>query len=53
MAVAGAFTQAKTSTNNFSVIPQKIAKVNSLVLDCTVASLTGTATGCAPAAESV
>jgi hypothetical protein len=30
MAVAGAFTQAKTSTNNFSVIPQKIAKVNSL-----------------------
>ncbi|WP_277932945.1 hypothetical protein [Nostoc sp. FACHB-892] len=32
MAVAGAFTQAKTSTNNFSVIPQKIAKVNSLVV---------------------
>ncbi|MEA5627553.1 hypothetical protein VB740_32130 [Nostoc sp. UHCC 0251] len=30
MAVAGAFTQANTSTNNFSVIPQKIAKVNSL-----------------------
>ncbi|MHC5769131.1 MAG: hypothetical protein ACYTXI_26630 [Nostoc sp.] len=32
MAVAGAFTQAKTSTNNFLVIPQKIAKVNSLVV---------------------
>ncbi|MEH2053283.1 hypothetical protein [Nostoc sp.] len=31
MAVAGAFTQAKTSTNNFSVIAQKIAKVNSLL----------------------
>jgi hypothetical protein len=30
MAVAGAFTQAKTSTINFLVIPQKIAKVNSL-----------------------
>ncbi|MBG1270778.1 hypothetical protein [Nostoc sp. WHI] len=30
MAVAGAFTQAKTSTNSFSIIPQKIAKVNSL-----------------------
>jgi hypothetical protein len=30
MAVAGAFTQAKTSTNNFSENSRKIAKVNSL-----------------------
>jgi len=30
-AVAGAFTQAKTSTNNFSENSRKIAKVNTLV----------------------